>query len=107
MSKKTVEAIVASKNDYIIKVKKNQPKLQTAIQAHTEQTQPVQVKVEDDSSRGRKVKRLVEVFTPPPDIDPSWQKVMSVIRVTRSGVRNGNAYSTFELLHQFSSSYFN
>jgi predicted transposase YbfD/YdcC len=93
--KKTVEAIVASKNDYIIKVKKNQPKLQTAIQAHTEQTQPVQVKVEDDSSRGRKVKRLVEVFTPPPDIDPSWQKVMSVIRVTRSGVRkNGIAYST-------------
>jgi predicted transposase YbfD/YdcC len=36
----------------------------------------------------------VEVFTPPPDIDPSWQKVMSVIRVTRSGVRNGIAYST-------------
>lgn len=61
---------------------------------HTEQAQPDQVKVEDDSSRGRKVKRMVEVFTPPPDIDPSWQKVLSVIRVTRSGVRNGIAFST-------------
>lgn len=38
--------------------------------------------------------RLVEIFTPPPDIDPSWQKVLSVIRVTRSGVRDGIAYST-------------
>ena len=61
---------------------------------HTEQAQPDQVKVEDDSSRGRKVKRMVEVFTPPPDIDPSWQKVLSVIRVTRSGVRDSIAFST-------------
>ena len=61
---------------------------------HTEQAQPYQVKVEYDLSRGRKVKRLVEVFTPPPTIDPSWQKVLSVIRVTRSGVRDGIAFST-------------
>ena len=37
---------------------------------------------------------MVEVFTPPPDIHPSWQKVLSVIRVTRSGVRDGIAFST-------------
>ena len=61
---------------------------------HTEQAPPDQVKVEDDLSRGRKVKRIVEVFTPPPDIHPSWQKILSVIRVTRSGVRDGITFST-------------
>lgn len=54
----------------------------------------MQVKVEDDPSRGRKVQRVVEIFTPPPNIDPSWQKVRSVIRVTRSGERDGKAFTT-------------
>lgn len=54
----------------------------------------MQVKVEDDPSRGRKIQRVVEVFTPPPNIDPSWQKVRSAIRVTRSGERDGKAFTT-------------
>jgi|LakMenEpi03Aug12_release.lakeMendotaPanAssembly.Ray.scaffolds.fasta_scaffold51339_2 predicted transposase YbfD/YdcC len=92
--KKTVETIVESNNDYIIKVKKNQPKLQAAIRIQTEQETPVQVKVEDEQSKGRKVQRLVEVFTPPTNIDSGWKNVQSVIRVTRSGERDGKAYST-------------
>ena len=92
--KKTVETIVESNNDYIIKVKKNQPKLQAAIRIQTEQETPVQVKVEDEQSKGRKVQRLVEVFTPPANIDSGWKNVQSVIRVTRSGERDGKAYST-------------
>jgi len=99
--KKTVEAIVESNNDYIIKVKKNQPKLQEAIRVQTEKETPIQVKVEDDSSKGRKVQRLVEVFVPPVNIDSRWKNVQSVIRVTRSGERDGKPYST--LSYYFSS----
>jgi predicted transposase YbfD/YdcC len=92
--KKTVTAIVESNNDYIIKVKKNQPKLQEAIRVQSEQETPIQVKIDNDLSKGRKVQRLVEIFAPPANIDSSWQDVQSVIRVTRSGERDGNAYCT-------------
>jgi hypothetical protein len=40
------------------------------------------------------MQRVVEGFTPPPNIDPSWQKVLSVIRVTRCGKRDGKDYTT-------------
>lgn len=99
--KKTVETIVERNNDYIIKVKKNQSKLREAIRVQTEQEIAIQVKIEEEQSKGRKVQRLVEVFTPPPNIDSSWKDVQSVIRVTRSGERDGNAYST--LSYYFSS----
>lgn len=92
--KKTVAAIVESNNDYIIKVKKNQPKLQEAIRVKSEQETALQVKVEEEQTKGRKIQRLVEVFAPPADIDLSWQGVQSVIRVTRSGERDGNSYNT-------------
>ena len=92
--KKTVEAIVESNNDYIIKVKKNQPKLQEAIKVQTDEETAIQVKVEDELSKGRKVQRLVEVFAPPQNIDSKWKGVGSVIRVTRSGERDGESYST-------------
>jgi predicted transposase YbfD/YdcC len=99
--KKTVETIIESNNDYIIKVKKNQPKLQEAIRVQTEQETAIQVKVEKDTSKGRKVQRLVEVFAPPANIDSSWKDVQSVIRVTRSGERDGKPYRT--LSYYFSS----
>jgi len=92
--KKTIETIVESNNDYIIKVKKNQPKLQEAIRVQTDEETAIQVKVEDDLSKGRKVQRLVEVFAPPENIDSKWKGVESVIRVTRSGERDGESYST-------------
>ena len=99
--KKTVEAIVESNNDFIIKVKKNQPKLQEAIRVQTEEETAIQVNIEDDLSKGRKVQRLVEVFAPPENIDSSWKGVQSVIRVTRSGERDGTPYRT--LSYYFSS----
>ena len=74
---------------YIVKVKKNQPKLQEVIRVQTEEKTAIQVKVEEDRSKGRKVQRLVEVFAPPEDLDSSWKAVESVIRVTRSGERGG------------------
>jgi predicted transposase YbfD/YdcC len=92
--KKTVEMIVESNNDYIIKVKKNQPKLHEAIRVQSEKETPIQVKIEEDHSKGRKIQRLVEVFMPPANIDPSWKGMESVIRVTRSGERDGKSYST-------------
>lgn len=92
--KKTVEAIVESNNDFIIKVKKNQLKLQEVIRVQTEEETAIQVNIEEDLSKGRKVQRLVEVFAPPQNIDSKWKGVGSVIRVTRSGERDGDSYST-------------
>jgi predicted transposase YbfD/YdcC len=91
--KKTVVAIVESNNDYVIKVKKNQPKLFQAIETETKQSEPIQVSEKVDESKGRQAHRKVEVFRPPAKIDRDWQKVESVIKVTRSGTREGKEYS--------------
>jgi len=64
-----------------------------AIETQTEHTEAIQVSEKDEQTRGRKSHRKIEVFSPPPNIDPDWQKVKSVIKVTRSGEREGKEYS--------------
>jgi hypothetical protein len=64
-----------------------------AIEIQTEQTEPSQVNENIEEIKGRKSHRKVEVFVPPP-IDSVWQKVESVIKVTRWGEREGKEYSS-------------
>lgn len=94
MSKKTLEAIVESGNDYLVKVKMNQPKLYKQIETESNQ-QIAKQKVEDhEKTRDRSSYRKVEVFEPPEKLDPKWIGVGCVIKVERSGTRAHEPYQS-------------
>lgn len=94
MSKKTVEEIIDSGNDYLIKVKKNQPKLDQAIEEYANNSSPVMTHQSQEKSRDRDPNRQVEVFTPPPNLDPAW--------TGKSGAYEGGIANQLEnrILHQ-------
>jgi predicted transposase YbfD/YdcC len=91
--KKTLEAIREQGNDYIITVKKNQPTLHQALVTQSTSTLPKRVKTYSESRHGRQIQRTIQVFDPPPTLDPTWVGVKSLIRVDRSGTRNGTSFS--------------
>jgi predicted transposase YbfD/YdcC len=92
LPKKTIEDIVNSGNDYVIKVKANQPKLHLQIQQHTQQQEPIQSHNAKERTRNRQSERIVKVFAPPDDLDPKWSEVGCVIRVERKGMRGDVPY---------------
>ncbi|MGD1703314.1 ISAs1 family transposase [Dapis sp. BLCC M229] len=87
MSKKTVATIIETKNDYLIKVKKNQPKLYEQIEQQVTSTQVVKRYVDEEKTRDRDTTRIVEVFNIPANILDVWKGAGSVIRVKRSSNR--------------------
>lgn len=82
-----MQQIHQSGNDYLIAVKRNQPKLLAQLQRQFEQAPPLSVDTQIDSSHGRVCQRTVSVMTPPADLDPQWLGIERVIRVERSGTR--------------------
>ena len=82
-----MEAIVSSDNDYLIKVKANQPKLYQQIETQSLTQIPVQKYVEHERTRDRDSNRIVEVYEVPENIDPLWIGAGCVIKVERNGTR--------------------
>ena len=90
MSKKTVEDVINSENDYLIQVKGNQKTLFRTIK-ETVQSQPaVSTYVSNELSRGRHEQRTVEVFVPPVNLTKTWAGLQRLIHVERSIRRKGN-----------------
>jgi predicted transposase YbfD/YdcC len=85
--KKTVQQIVASGNDYLIAVKRNQPNLYQELNTQFEQPVEMDTDIQIDSSHGRQVQRSVSVLTPAAGIDPVWVGVQRIIKVERTGIR--------------------
>ena len=92
MSKKTLSAIANSGNDYLVKVKTNQPKLYQQIETESNQQPAKQTVEHQEKTRDRNSYRKVEVFEPPENLDPLWIGVGSVIKVERSGTRGNESY---------------
>ena len=92
MSKKTLAAIAESGNDYLVKVKTNQPKLYEQIETESNQQKARQTVADQEKTRNRHSYRKVEVFEPPENLDPSWIGVGCVIKVERSGTRGNEPY---------------
>ncbi|NEO01428.1 MAG: hypothetical protein F6K50_40340 [Moorea sp. SIO3I7] len=84
MSKKTLAAIVESGNDYLVKVKKNQPKLYQQIETESNQETPRQKVTHHEKTRNRNTYRIIEVFEPPENLDPQWIGVGCVIKVSET-----------------------
>ncbi len=87
MSKKTVATIIETQNDYLVKVKKNQPNLYEQIEQQVKSTQVVKRYLDEEKTRNRNTIRLVEVFNIPENILNVWKGAGSVIRVKRSSNR--------------------
>ncbi len=92
MSKKTVQLIVNSGNDYLVGVKANQPKLLHHFQQVTQKQTPISVDTQLERTRGRVIERTVQVYDQVSEIDPAWEKARSMIVVHRQGIRDGQPF---------------
>ena len=92
MPKKTLAQIRESGNDYLVKVKANQPKLYQQIEAESNQQLAKQTVENHEKTRNRNSYRKVEVFEPPKNLGKLWVGVGSVIKVERSGIRANESY---------------
>lgn len=89
MSKKTVDTIIDSGNDYLIQVKGNQPTLFQAIQKTVSTHPGLSSAVSEERSRGRHERRRVEIFPPPPEMSEEWTGLQRLLHVERQTVRAG------------------
>jgi Transposase DDE domain len=96
LSKKTVAAIIDSGNDYLIPVKKNQPRLHQQIKHQCLIKQPIRLYQNTEKTRDRLIQRTIEVFEAPLEIDPQWQGINCVVRVFRQGIREKQPYQSKE-----------
>jgi predicted transposase YbfD/YdcC len=90
--KMTLDMVVESGNDYIVKVKRNQKNLYKAIEEHTKEEEPLKTDKDTEKTRNRQSERKVEIFSVPPNLDPKWNSVGSVIKVERQGIRGDKPY---------------
>jgi predicted transposase YbfD/YdcC len=79
--KKTVKAIIESDNDYIITVKRNQPKLHDSIKEKTK-TQSENAFSWKQNGHGHSVSCRIKVWEAPSSITGQWTGLSRVISVT-------------------------
>ena len=94
MPKKTLEAIVETGNDYLVKVKGNQPTLLKKIEEKVKFGEAVERYEDKEITRDRYTIREVEVFELSEDFDESWKGARSVIGVKRSGMRGDKSFKS-------------
>lgn len=99
--KETVKAIIKSKNDYIIGVKGNQKNLYKQIQENIEKETPVDINISYGNNRGRKEKRISEVYKNLDNISSVWTGLRSIIKVERFVERDNK--NTNEIAYYISS----
>jgi predicted transposase YbfD/YdcC len=92
--KKTVQTIIESGNDYVITVKRNQPKLHAAIVNQTQTTKPLSSWSWKQPGHGHEVKCRLKVYSAPPEMKSQWAGLQQVISVNRRGERDGNSFNT-------------
>jgi len=85
--KQTINSIIEGSNDYLIAVKKNQPKLYQSLENLAETTLPMSHEISEDKSHGRCIKREVLVFPVTEAIQSVWKGSKRFIQVKRSGNR--------------------
>ena len=103
--KQTVQSINNSNNDYLIAVKKNQPKLYKQLEQIAQITVPLQEYIYTETSHGRQVNRQVSVFQVPESIRKIWEGSQYFIKVERKGTRKNKPYH--QIVYYLSSCYQN
>jgi predicted transposase YbfD/YdcC len=89
LSKKTIDSIVKSGNDYLIQVKGNQPKLLKSLEAVIKNQNPISHHCTKERSRGRYEKRRIKVFKAKELSFNEWINLNRIIHVERVFYRKG------------------
>lgn len=89
LSKKTVEAIIASGNHYLIQVKGNQPSLFQTVQQIVAGQEELSTCLQEEWSRGRQECRQVKVFASPASLTEDWRSSHRIIHLERRVVQKG------------------
>lgn len=92
MPKKTLSTIVTGGNDYVIEVKGNQPKLFNQVKLNARSSSPIARFTTEENNRGRFEKRQTTIYDNISGIDPEWQGIKRIIKMRRSGLREGKQY---------------
>lgn len=88
-------------------MKRNQPKLYTAIEKQTQITHPTTTGSWNQKGHGHQVKCRIKVYRAPEEIKPIWARLQQVISVNRQGQRKGKTINTttYYLTSESSSAY--
>jgi len=93
-----LKTIAESRNDYVVKVKNNQPNLLKALKNIVENSEPADICKSAEKNRGRTEHREVSVYYPLSGIPDGWTELNRIIYVERR-------FETPEKLHQSRSYY--
>ena len=100
-NKKLTQAIIESKNDYLITVKGNQIKLYNKLKIYANLEKPLTVFNSKEYSHGRYVRRKISVFNGKKVKNKNYPHLQSFIEVKRIGFRGKKEYN--ETLYYISS----
>jgi predicted transposase YbfD/YdcC len=81
--KKTLVDIIESGNDYLVKVKGNQPGLFGAVKQIAESKKEIGRFVQKENNRGRKETRTIKTYTVTPWISDQWCQAKTIVYVER------------------------
>lgn len=93
MPKKTIEAIVAGGNDYVIQVKGNQKDLFRSIEQTIEHGEMLDEYKKEETNKGRREKRTVRIYDYDERyISKAWKNINRIIEVVNAGIRDQKEY---------------
>ena len=87
----------------MIVVKRNQKILYRLIESQVINTRAISCFEQTEKTRNRLTHRIVEVFSPPSDIDSRWIGIESIIKIFRSGKRGNHDYESDSATYYISS----
>ncbi len=90
----TVNTIIESGNDYVIKVKGNQPKLLNSIKNVVKTEQPIDSNVTRGRKSGRDETRCVQIYEAPVELRDKWDELYRCIYVKRTRCIKGQTGTT-------------
>jgi len=86
--------ILESQNNYLVKVKANQPTLLNSIKEIVETSGAVSSITEEQKKRGRKEKRITKIYLPTSKIPEGWLGLNRIIQVERNFESKKDSHQT-------------
>jgi predicted transposase YbfD/YdcC len=95
--KKTLNLIIERGNNFLVKIKGNQPKLLKSVKNIVETTNAISTAIDNEKNRGKIKKRKTDVYLPTSEIPDGWSSLKRIIHVERdfkdkSGSHNTHSY---------------
>jgi predicted transposase YbfD/YdcC len=82
--KKTLNLIISSENNYLVKLKRNQKRLLNSVKEIVDTSVAVSCITEKQSKRGREEERITRIYLPTAQIPEDWSGLNRIIHVKRN-----------------------